>query len=203
MLIGAITVWLQYHDNKVADGQAARAMRTANAGHATAAMPSTNKPTPSAFDAYRAAPTNPRYIFIPKLAVRAIVRPLGLTKDNHLDAPTNIYEAGWYTGSAKPGQPGVTVVDGHVSSWTARGIFYGLKSLKPGDTIQVERGDGQLLHYSIVKSQVYKADAVDMAAVLSAVEPNVPGLNLITCDGAVIRGTNDFDQRIVVFAKQT
>lgn len=166
-------------------------------------VPSTLKPSPNAFASYVVAPNLPRYIRIPKLSVQAIIRPLGLTATGQLATPDNVYDTGWYTKSSTPGQPGAMVIDGHVSSWTTNGVFYGLKTLRTGDTIQVERGDGSIVSYSVVKEQVYDYQQVDMSALLSPVEAGKPGLNLITCTGDVIKGTNEFNERIVIFAVET
>ena len=192
LVIGLALAWQQHHENKIAE----------QAAHQNHNAPKTNKPSSQAFNNYQVPPDAPRYLFIPGLSVRAMVKPLGLTVKNQIASPANVFDAGWYTGSAKPGQPGAMLIDGHVSSWTARGIFYNLKKLQPGDQVQVQRGDGQILTYKVVKSQVYDADNVDMKAVLTPVDPSRPGLNLITCDGSVIKGTNEFNKRIVVFTEQ-
>jgi sortase (surface protein transpeptidase) len=91
---------------------------------------------------------------------------------------------------------------GHVPGLSAYGIFYELKTLIAGDTIQVERGNGTIFSYKVVKSKVYKSTNVDMAAALKPINPNKPGLNLISCTGDVIAGTNQLDERVVVFAEQ-
>ena len=88
---------------------------------------------------------------------------------------------------------------GHVSSWTANGVFHDLKKLKPGDQIAVTRGDDKVFIYQVVSSKVYSADDVDMNEVLSPVNAAKPGLNLMTCSGSVIKGTNNFSERLVVF----
>jgi len=165
-------------------------------------VPSTIAPTKSTFDSYTVGASQPRYIFIPKLGVQAIVRPLGLTDSGQLEAPYNVYDTGWFSSSAKPGQPGAMVVDGHVSSWTTHGVFYGLKTLGAGDSIKVERGDSSQVEYKVVKTITYDANYVDMQAVLSPVDKSKPGLNLITCTGTVAPGTSEFNKRIVVFAAQ-
>jgi len=148
------------------------------------------------------APGMPRYIIIPKLSVKARVLSVGLTKDGAVGTPTNVYDTAWYNGSAKPGQAGASLIDGHVSSWTTHGIFYGLYNLQPGDNFSIELGNGSQLNYRVVKSATYSADSVDMAAVLSPIDPSAPGLNLITCSGTVLPGTSEFNKRIVIFATQ-
>ena len=201
LLIGITISLYEWRANRAANQKAAQLVSEANQ-NINHSVPSTTKPTKSEFDSYTVSPTLPRYIFIPKLGVKAIVRTLGLTTSGQLLAPDNVNDAGWFTGSARPGQPGAVVVDGHVSSWTAKGVFFGLASLHAGDTIQIQRGDNTKISYTVVKSQTYSNTQVDMNAVLRSVNPNKPGLNLITCTGEVIKGTNEFSKRIVVFAQQ-
>lgn len=167
-----------------------------------AAVPSTTKPKASAFDMYNVAADLPRYLFIPEIGVQAIVRPLGLLPGGQLKAPTNVYDTGWYNDSSKPGQPGATLIDGHISSWTTHGVFYNLKKLKPGGVILLERGDHSKLTYKVVKTITYNADQVNMAEALSPINPQLSGLNLMSCTGQVIKGTSEFNQRIVVFSEK-
>ncbi|HUY85230.1 MAG TPA: class F sortase [Candidatus Dormibacteraeota bacterium] len=171
-------------------------------GQPAAAVPSTSKPAGSSLSQYTVAPDLPRYLKIPKLGVYTRVLQVGLTKDGALGTPNNVYDTAWYTGSAKPGQAGATLIDGHVSSWTAHGVFYGIKTLVAGDAIQIVRGDGAILNYQVVKTQVYSADNVDMQAAVTPVTAGKPGLNLITCTGQVKPGTSEFNERVIVFAQQ-
>lgn len=164
--------------------------------------PSSEKPSSDDIASYKVAPNMPRYLIINKLNVYARVKPLGVDSSNTIAAPDNIYDAGWYQRSALPGKAGTMLMDGHVSSWTAKGIFYNLKNLNRGDQIQVERGDGILVSYRVVKAQVYDAQEVDMAAALSPVEPGKPGLNLITCSGELSDNNRSFKQRLVIFATE-
>lgn len=166
------------------------------------AVPSTTKPEVSAVAKYVVAPDYPRYLIIPKLSVNARILAVGADADGALRTPANVHDTAWYKGSSLPGQPGAMLIDGHISSWTAHGVFYGLKTLRAGDIIKVQRGDDTVFTYQVVKTQLYDANNVDMVAALTAIDINQPGLNLISCSGDVITGTNDFNQRIIVFATQ-
>jgi sortase (surface protein transpeptidase) len=176
--------------------------QTATGNNQNSAVPSTTKPSVQAVSQYVVAPDLARYLKIPKLGVNARVMQVGVTKTGALGTPSNVYDTAWYTGSAKPGQPGATLIDGHVSSWTTRGVFYGIKTLIDGDMIQIVRGDGAILNYQVVKTQVYGASSVDMQAAVTPITPGKSGLNLITCTGQVEKGTSEFNERVIVFAQQ-
>jgi sortase (surface protein transpeptidase) len=172
-------------------------------GVAVEPIPSSAKPSKATLAAYTVAPTLPKYITIPSIGVgQTRVIPLGLLASGHIATPNNIFDTGWYTGSAKPGQPGAMFIYGHVSSWTTNGIFYRLKDIAQGALITVTRGDNTTYTYQVASTKIYPYNNVDMAAVLSPVNPGTPGLNLMTCTGPVITvdGASEFSQRLVVYA---
>jgi len=190
----------QYLTNRRNDKQAQHYVDLANSGRPSPA-PATIKPSTDDIGKYQVAPNMPRYMIIPSLKVFARVRSVGVDKTGAIGTPTNVFDTAWYNQSSLPGQPGASLIDGHVSSWKTNGVFYGLKNIKPGELVKVQRGDGKVFTFSVVKSQVYPYDSVDMTEVLAPIVAGVPGLNLITCTGKVIHGTNEFNQRMVVFTK--
>ena len=201
ILIGLISSIGQWQNNNRINSQVKNAIAAANNGVSNG-MPSTTPTSTNTFNNYQVPASHPRYIIISKLNVKAIVLPLGVTSNDQIQVPPNIYEAGWYNQSSIPGQSGAMLIYGHVSSWTADGIFYSLKTLVMGDVIQIERGDGRMYSYKVVRKQIYNYQHINMAQVLSPVDPGKPGLNLMTCTGSVIKGTNEFNERLVVFTEQ-
>lgn len=197
LLAGMGIAWTQHRNN-----QTAQHIPEGTLSATTEPLPSTEKPADSEFKDHQVAPDAPRYIFISKISVRTIVKPIGVTVTNQIKSPDNVFDVGWYNKSSKPDQPGAMLLNGHISSWETNGVFYELKRLRSGDEIRIERGDGITFTYKVVKSQIYDADKVDMDAALAPINPNKHGLNLITCAGKVIKGTNEFDKRLVVFAEQ-
>ncbi len=165
-----------------------------------AALPNTQVPSTDEITAYTVPADAPRLIIIPRIDTRARVMALGLDVAGRIDAPHNVHDAGWFNQSSKPGRPGAIVIDGHVSGWASKGVFYNLNKLSPGDPIIIERGDTSRVTYHVAKSQGYEADKVDMTALLAPIDPEHPGLNIITCTGAVLKGTNEYDKRLIVFA---
>jgi LPXTG-site transpeptidase (sortase) family protein len=162
--------------------------------------PSSVKPKPEAIASYSVPPADPKYLTIPAIRVtKARIVQLGLMKNNEIAVPDNIYDAGWYKGSVKPGQKGAMFIYGHVSNWTAHGMFYSLKKLEAGDKIIVTRGDNKTFIYQVNATRIYPYDKVDMSQVLAPTNADKPSLNLMTCTGQIIKGTSEFSERLVVF----
>lgn len=151
---------------------------------------------------YSVPADQPKFVRIPKFNTTARIKAMGVDANNKLIAPGNVHDAGWFQNSAKPGAiGGATLLDGHVSGWTTKGVFYRLKELVPGDQITIERGDGQIFTYRVVKSQAFDKNAVDMDSVMRSVNASKTGLNLITCSGSYDRASDDYTQRLVVYAE--
>ncbi len=145
---------------------------------------------------------SPVRLIISKLGVDAGFQYDGLKSDGTIDIPTNIYDAGWYTGSAKPGEQGVAVITGHVaqirrSVVTKQGIFYNLTQLVPGDTLTVINDRGQTTTFVVRESRLYDP-AADATGVFTA-NDNGAHLNIITCEGTWNQSQFSYSQRLVVF----
>lgn len=162
----------------------------------------TYETTKPALDSYSVAPDMPRALYIEKLSIAARIMPMGVTADNSVEAPRNIYDAGWYTGSAKPNEAGAMFIDGHASGASRLGLFAYLDTLQAGDYITVEKGDGQQLSYVVRAVDTYDANAVDMTKALSPYTKGAKGLNLMTCTGSWVPDEQTYDQRVVVYTEQ-
>lgn len=169
-------------------------------GPMTVGALSSVKPSEKAIASYSVPPADPKYIAIPNMRVeQARIIRLGHMANGQIATPNNIFDTGWYENSVKPGQPGAMFIFGHVSSWTADGVFHNLNRLRPGDKITITRGDNRRFVYQVVSFKVYQHDKVDMGAVLSPINAGKPGLSLMTCTGEIIKGTSEFTERLVVF----
>lgn len=180
-----------------------KVVETVSAQSQNNAIAATEEDEPSDNDVagYSVSPNMPRLLHIPKFGVKSRVRPVGVDGQNKMQAPTNVHDAGWFKDSVLPGSPGgASVIDGHVSGPTKKGVFYRLKDLVPGDKVQVERGDGKLLTYNVVTTKKYDANNVDMNAAMLSVKQSKHGLNLITCAGEVVQGAH-YSERLIVFTE--
>ena len=151
-------------------------------------------------DAHAVAADKPRILIIPNIDLIARIFEVGLTADNAVDTTKGIYDVGWYTGSSIPGQNGLAFLEGHVSGPNNMGIFYDLKKLKIGDEIIVEMGNGQKNTFVVKQSEEIKLEEVDMAKVLQSIDPNIPGLNLMTCSGKFNKIEDTFANRYIVYS---
>jgi LPXTG-site transpeptidase (sortase) family protein len=149
-------------------------------------------------------PMHPRYINIPSLNPEDTrVYPVGLDSNNLLEAPNNIHDAGWYRQSGVPGDGGVVLIQAHNVGVTKKGAFSGLNSLNKGDTIMIERGDGEVFTYSVVENQrmtIEEVNATGMAMMGVSAENGKEALNLITFDGVWVPRLGMFDHRIMLRA---
>jgi sortase (surface protein transpeptidase) len=205
-MVGLIVSGQAFRTNHLAAAQvsalAKQVSKPSSGSNQNSSVPNTTPPSASAISQYTVAPDLPRYLKIPQLGIDARVLQTGINSSGAIGTPDNVFDTAWYSGSAKPGQPGAMLIDGHVSGWTTHGVFYNLNKLAAGDLISIVRGDNSVINYHVVKTQAYPASRVNMAAALSPITTGKPGLNLITCAGQVEKGTSQYSQRIVVFAQQ-
>lgn len=150
---------------------------------------------------YHVSDDLPRFLRINGMGISSRVRRVGVGTKTELRLPANIYDAGWYESSAKPGEPGAIVLTGHAQGPSRPGIFYDLKDLEPGDELEIETGAGDIHKYYVAKLEAYNKDASLGPMLVSAV-PGSPGLNLITELGHFDTDANEFEKRLVVYAVQ-
>jgi len=155
----------------------------------------------NALDDYIVAADLPRALYINKIGIAARVLPMSLNPDNSIQAPVNIFDSGWYTGSVKPGEDGAMLIDGH-STTDGRALFGKLDTLVTGDTIELEKGDGAKLTYKVVYKETVDKDAVDMKKALRPYGNAQRALNLITCSGAWNDAENTLAMRTLIFTEQ-
>lgn len=150
---------------------------------------------------WQGGPDDPKKIIISKIKVDGYIQNVGLDKNNQIVAPGNIYIAGWYVNSARPGKKGLSIIDGHLNGYKNDGIFINLDQLKSGDGLTVEMGDGNKYDYKVLK--VETVDEGKASAYLFSQSPKVAKqLNLITCGGNYDKSKQYYDKRIIVSTEQ-
>lgn len=144
--------------------------------------------------------SRPTALRVPSIGVDTSPLSLGLNKDHRLEVPPGDpgSPAGWYNQSPVPGKPGPSVFLGHVNDTEGgSGVFAELRTLKPGDTITVDRDDGSEVRFTVTKGQEYPKDHFPTAEVYGHTAG--PELRLITCDG-YDSSSGLFEDNYVVYA---
>lgn len=139
----------------------------------------------------------PTEVRIPRIDVRSTLVGLGLGAGGELTAPADFGTAGWYERGTLPGETGPAVIAGHVDSYRGPAVFYRLRELRPGDTVEVRRG-GEWLPFRVVATARYPKDAFPTEAVYGAT-PRAE-LRLITCGGEFDRAKRSYRDNVVVYA---
>lgn len=139
----------------------------------------------------------PKEILISSISVEGYIQKVGVDQNNQMAVPNNIHLAGWYVNSVKPGNPGLSIIDGHVLGRYDDAIFKDLINLEPANIISVIYGDNS--KKSFVVKEVKLLPVSDTVAYLNEKDPNIKSqLNLITCGGAFDRNSQTYDKRVVV-----
>lgn len=165
---------------------------------------STDRPDetkPGADYKWRGRESDPKKIVIDKIAVDAFVQKVGIDKNQQIAVPNNIHIAGWFIDSAKIGDKGLSIIDGHVDGLTTGGVFKDLNKLNVGDIVIIEKGDGSIVSYEVMQNITVPTD--ESAGILYSQDPKVESqLNLITCIGDFDTETQTYDKRVIVTAKR-
>jgi LPXTG-site transpeptidase (sortase) family protein len=165
---------------------AAQSLPSAGAsGGPTAAAP-TPTPAPSDPTAQPTAAVYPVSVSIPSIKVQTTLQMLNLDSAGALNPPTNLTQAGWYTGSSIPGQAGPAVLAGHIDSVSGPAVFYRLGLLKSGDTVTVALSDGSTVEFAVTAVASYPKNDFPTLSVYGPVPD--PELRLITCGGSFANG---------------
>ncbi|HQU00476.1 MAG TPA: class F sortase [Acidimicrobiales bacterium] len=141
----------------------------------------------------------PVKVIIPSLGVVARVVELGLMADRQVQVPTTTTVAGWYKLGPTPGQLGSSVLLGHVDSYTGPGIFFRLRDLVAGQSVEVLLANGVTTHFVVERVVQYSKNNFPDRLVYG--NHGTQSLNLVTCGGAFDHATGHYEANVVVFTR--
>ncbi len=149
---------------------------------------------------YKVSDDMPRRIILPSIGAEGCIQKVGVDQNNAVAVPSNIHLAGWFVNSVKPGDEGVSLIDGHVRGKYGPAIFTDLKKLNSGDKFQVEFGDQSIRNFEVVSSEELSIESVvkQMFTPKQGVDRQ---LNLITCGGNFDRNNQHYDKRVLFVSK--
>lgn len=160
-------------------------------------QPDERKITPSE-NTYIVPADQPRLLKFPSLGQEFYIQKVGIDREGRVVVPSNIDLAGWLKDSVVPGEPGLSIIDGHVSGRYRAGVFKQLNRLKVGDQIVVEMGDATKRTFTVTGSKTVP-EAQASTALFANRETVDRHLNLITC-ASYNAATKSYPDRLIVTA---
>lgn len=158
------------------------------------------KPVPTDAD-YPVSADQPRKITIGSLGTKGFIQGVGKDQKGDIAVPSNVSYAGWYVSSVKPGDKGLSIIDGHVSSRYGSAIFAKLADLQKNETLQVEFGDGSQRTFRVVEKR--ELPETETADFLFQKKDDINSqLNLITCGGSFNKRSRAYSNRVVVVTER-
>jgi LPXTG-site transpeptidase (sortase) family protein len=139
----------------------------------------------------------PTRVRIPSIGVDSPLEALGLDSAGALQPPVDFNRAGWYADGTVPGDVGPAVIAGHVDSRKGPAVFFRLYRLRPGDLVQVRRGD-RWLGFRVVSTARYAKDRFPTSDVYGPTPD--PQLRLITCGGVFNASRRSYVDNVVISA---
>jgi len=141
--------------------------------------------------------SQPVHLKIPSIGVDTDLTTMGLAPDGSLQMPVRYDIAAWYFGSPTPGQLGPAIIAGHVDNYKGIGVFFYLKELQVGASIEVDRADGSTATFKVTQMSEYPRDSFPTQAVYGNI--NYAGIRLITCGGTFSYQNYEYSDNIVAY----
>ena len=134
---------------------------------------------------------------MPSIGVDAYLQNVGVDQHREVAVPNNIHMGGWFVDSVRPGEKGLSIIDGHLNGNSQDGIFINLEKVKSGDVYTIEFGDGSKKQFRI--KDMRAVDLKEAASVLFSQDPGITNqLTLITCGGTYDQQARLYDKRVIV-----
>jgi hypothetical protein len=143
----------------------------------------------------------PVQLRIPSIGVTSGFVALGLKSDGALEVPHAADVVGWYRDAPTPGERGPAVVTAHVDWRHQRGVFHDLGRLTPGDEVTIDRADGVVVMFRVIRVAEYRKTRFPTDEVYGSTDG--AELRMITCGGRFDGNTHSYENNIVVFARMS
>jgi len=144
-------------------------------------------------------PGIPIRIKIDSLDIDASLESVGLTSEGAIEVPKELIDAAWYNLGPRPGEVGVSIIDGH-SGWKngTQSVFDNLYRIEKGDRIYIEDEKGTITTFIVQDFKIYNVKD-DVSTIFSSSDDKAH-LNLITCVIGQSVNQTIFNDRFIVFA---
>jgi LPXTG-site transpeptidase (sortase) family protein len=150
---------------------------------------------------WKGAPNDPKHITLPTIETEGFIQNVGVDQYKQVAVPNNTHLAGWFTNSVKPGEKGLSIIDGHLNGRRSNeGIFANLQKLKKDNIFTIEFGNNSVKKFKVI--DINTVTIGDAANALFSQDPSIKNqLNLITCGGNFDKQSQQYDKRIIVISE--
>ena len=145
------------------------------------------------------ARSRPEVLSIPSIGVQTRLGLVGLQADRQVQVPASTAYASWFDLGPTPGQVGSAVILGHVDSYKGPGVFFRLRTLAVGASVNVTLADGVRASFAVTGVVQYSKSAFPDALVYGS--HGERALQLVTCGGVFDHRTGHYESNIVVFTR--
>ncbi|MGW2395602.1 class F sortase [Kitasatospora sp. NPDC001664] len=145
-------------------------------------------------------PSTPVRLQVPDIKVDTPLEVVGTDPAGRIGAPPlqRAQTAAWFNGSVMPGSAGSGVIVGHVDDAHARGVFFRLSELKPGQRILVGRADGTTAAFEVQSRQYVSKTRFPTTRVMQTGAE--AGLRLITCAPPFDQRNHQYLSNLIIYA---
>jgi hypothetical protein len=140
----------------------------------------------------------PVAVRIPAIGLAVWLTQLGENADGTVEVPTSVKVPGWFSPGPSPGQVGSAVILGHVDSYQGPGVFFQLRTLQPGNQINVNLADGVVATFQVTSVVMYQKTQFPDQQVYGS--NGSSELQLVTCGGVFDSQTGHYLSNIVVYS---
>ena len=158
------------------------------------------KPVPPGIT-YNVPADQPKILRIVSIGLEGLIQKVGENRQHEIGTPTNVNYAGWFTGSAKPGETGLSIIDGHVSGRYSTALFAKLAKLQKGAFVTIQFGDNSLRSFEVIDKRELPKNQASQFLLQKRADVNAQ-LNLITCGGAFDKNSHQYNNRVVVVTRR-
>ena len=208
LIVAALTLMALVATDVIDNGGSGNSDLETVTGFGEPISPPTPGPTPTPSNRFPPGSGAPiARLRIPSVDIDAPVVIRGLDSERRMTTPDNAYDTAWYDFTARPGSDtdgggvpyGNAVFAGHVD-WhdVGKAVFWNLKDLNEGDTIEVQMEDGSVYRYAVNSKIQYDASTAPVDAIVGPTPEQM--ITLITCSGTFSNATHQYDKRLVIRA---
>jgi hypothetical protein len=145
-------------------------------------------------------PGRPMMVMVPKIGVRASLESIPLSSSRDVSSPFRWEDAGWFSRGPRPGAIGRAVIFGHLDSTCCPAVFWSLGTLRAGDTVQVQYGDGRTLSFRVLWQHTYPNASLPIPWLFGGGK-GPRALILYTCAGIFHTDGTGYDHKLVIYSR--